>query len=142
MLAIYSAGCPTNTRICRPCGRLPEGAHVKPLFSQHRSRLNMLDRPVSRLTFMSCFIATPLLYPVGNEPLGLCSDATPPPFGWLGKFLAVLSTQPIRLRRYAHHRTGCSTCSNLAPYCGSKQNAPVLLLSRRKPLLTNDDALY
>jgi len=60
---------------------------------------------------MSCFIATPLLYSVGNEPLELCTDVTPPPFGWLRQFLAVPSAQPIRLRRYAHHRTGCFTCS-------------------------------
>jgi hypothetical protein len=96
--AVYVAGYP----------RAPALSH----FSRNtEAGSNMLDRPVNRLAFMSCFIATPLLYPVGNEPLGLCTGITPPSFGWLRRFLAVPSVQPIRLRRYAHHRTGCFTCS-------------------------------
>jgi len=102
---------------------------------------NMSDRPVSRLASMFCFLATPRLSPDGDEPSGVCLDVTPPPFGWLGSSFRFLRTAH-RLRRYAHAPDWLPHVFYSAPYCGTKQNAPVLLFSRRKPLLTNDVALY
>jgi len=144
-VATYSAGCPTKhtdlPSVWQTARRRPALSHF---FSQHRSRLNMPDRPVSRLTYMPCFIAktidsarlidqvshvgfhaTIISMAWGRFPCGPCPCSTSP---WL--------------RRYAHCRTGCFTCSIVTPYCGMSQNAPVLLLSWRKPLLTDDNLPY
>jgi len=46
------------------------------------------------------------------------------------------------LRCYAHSPDGLIHVFHHAPYCETSQNPPILLLSRHKPLLTDDELIF